>query len=529
MSFVLGEGFVDIEVKADKANKQLDSFKANLKSVQDGMNKVNSFAKRVLFATTAVAGLSLAAAQQQEQATAKLETVLKSTGNAAQRTSEQLHKQAEELENLTGIGDQSIVTMQAILASFTEIQGIRFDRAVEGGIALSELFDTDLKSAAIQLGKALNDPAKGLSAMADSGVSFTESQKEMIKAMQAAGDMAGAQTMILDILGTQGISLMDANTRVLTVSLRRLANRFTNLAEKIGNALIPVIVALDKALTPVINAVAKWVEKNPEFTAGVITLTGAIAALTFGITALGSAAIALSLSPIALVIAKFALLTGLVVGLTAAVATLAIGFTRASQTGDSFTDSLKDTLGLLTFAFKNITVLMDSIPMLMDAALMQLTKLIGGLLQKLGAVEEFFKGKGKSSIKKFGDELVQGAEIAIDEIADKLGQKIGEKTEKERRKEDKARVPDLTLPQFEMPTIPKIDMPDLEQNQQQQAQQTRNVFAGLQESFIAFSTTAKDEQVLDENKKQTTLQESIDESLKSIDGSIAHLSGTFAK
>jgi hypothetical protein len=54
-----------------------------------------------------------------------------------------------------------------------------------------------LSGQAIQLGKALNDPIAGISALSRVGVTFTEEQKATIESMVKMGDVAGAQKLIL--------------------------------------------------------------------------------------------------------------------------------------------------------------------------------------------------------------------------------------------------------------------------------------------------------------------------------------------
>ena len=62
----------------------------------------------------------------------------------------------------------------------------------------------DLNSAAMMVGKALNDPVAGLDgALAARACSSPQIQKDMIKAMVEAGDVAGAQNMILKSLKQQ--------------------------------------------------------------------------------------------------------------------------------------------------------------------------------------------------------------------------------------------------------------------------------------------------------------------------------------
>jgi hypothetical protein len=66
---------------------------------------------------------------------------------------------------------------------------------------MSVALGQDMSSSAIQLGKALNDPIKGVSALQRVGVSFTASQKEQIKTLVQSGRTMDAQKLILDRAG----------------------------------------------------------------------------------------------------------------------------------------------------------------------------------------------------------------------------------------------------------------------------------------------------------------------------------------
>jgi hypothetical protein len=61
---------------------------------------------------------------------------------------------------------------------------------------------TDMKGAAIQVGKALQDPVHGISALRRVGVNFNESQVETIKKLVETGQAAKAQGLILAELNT---------------------------------------------------------------------------------------------------------------------------------------------------------------------------------------------------------------------------------------------------------------------------------------------------------------------------------------
>lgn len=140
---------------------------------------------------------------EQQNAVAQLEARLVSTGGAAGRSSQELQRMAASLQQVSTYGDETIMTAQSLLLTFKQIRGDEFDRATRASLDLATAMGGDLKGAALQLGKALEDPILGLTALRRSGVSFTDEQREQIKAMVEAGEVAKAQNLILAEMETQ--------------------------------------------------------------------------------------------------------------------------------------------------------------------------------------------------------------------------------------------------------------------------------------------------------------------------------------
>ncbi|NCW69970.1 MAG: hypothetical protein EBV86_15685 [Marivivens sp.] len=117
---------------------------------------------------------------------------------------------------------------------------------------LATRLDGDLKSASIMLGKALNDPVANLSAMSRAGIQFSEDQKEVIKALAESGDMAQAQSIILEELEKQYGGSAEAAAKAGTGGLKQLANAFGDLQEEFGKVIMdfmpPVIDGLKNML-----------------------------------------------------------------------------------------------------------------------------------------------------------------------------------------------------------------------------------------------------------------------------------------
>jgi hypothetical protein len=104
---------------------------------------------------------------------------------------------------------------------------------------------------AAQLGKALNDPIKGITALARSGVTFTAQEKEKIKVLVESGKMLEAQDTLLKAIETQvgGTAVATANASdQMRQGLRRAGEvvgrlccclRFNRLVDFINKTVVP--------------------------------------------------------------------------------------------------------------------------------------------------------------------------------------------------------------------------------------------------------------------------------------------------
>ena len=193
---------------------------------------------------------------RQENAIAQLDQRLKSTGATVGFTSKELQGMAASLQKVTTFGDEATIEMQGLLLTFTQIRGPIFQGAQEAILNVAQAMGTDLKSAAIQVGKALNDPKGQLSALSRSGIQFNDVQKEQIKLMQEAGDIAGAQTIILKELETQFGGAARAARDTLGGAITSLSNVMGDLGETIvgkGSEALGVVGGLN-AMTSALSS-----------------------------------------------------------------------------------------------------------------------------------------------------------------------------------------------------------------------------------------------------------------------------------
>ena len=166
-----------------------------------------------------------------ERVETQLNAVLKSTQHSAGLTAIELKNMASEMQMLTAFGDEEVLSMQNILLTFKNIKGDAFRQTTMAVLDLSTAMGMDLKSAAIQVGKALNDPKTGLTMLQRVGITFSESQKEVIKGLVKTGQVAEAQKVILKELESQFGGSAKAATNSFGGALAQLKNKFGDLFE----------------------------------------------------------------------------------------------------------------------------------------------------------------------------------------------------------------------------------------------------------------------------------------------------------
>lgn len=146
---------------------------------------------------------SLSKFDEQAKSDAQLKSALTSTNYAAGRSFDQLATQADALQNQTLFGDEATQQIQAMLLTFKNVRGEIYDQSIPAILDLATAMKIDGKSAAIQLGKALNDPAQNLSALSRNGIQFTAAQEKQIKHFQKTNQLAQAQAIILAEINSQ--------------------------------------------------------------------------------------------------------------------------------------------------------------------------------------------------------------------------------------------------------------------------------------------------------------------------------------
>jgi len=261
--------------------------------------------------TALVAGLTAAADEliDNERLTAQTSAVIKSTGGVANVTAKQVVTMSEDLEDLTTVERQVTQEAANMLLTFTNVRNEAgagndiFNQTTEAVLDVSRALGKDATDSAMLLGKALNDPVRGMTAMTRAGIQFTDQQKEMIKALVESGDLLGAQKIILAELETQFGGSAEAFANTAAGKIERFKNDVGDMFESILLGAIKVGETLNTEvdLWPFDTAV----ESERAASAGLAMGTAYANGLSSAITAVEPEAEAIAVIPVAAIRDQF--------------------------------------------------------------------------------------------------------------------------------------------------------------------------------------------------------------------------------
>ena len=262
------------------------------KAIND-FKKLETKGEKAAFAikkATVPAGLALAAmggflvnaakgAEEARIADQKLASVLDTMGfeDATKRVS----AYAESLEKTVAVDADVIKATQTKLATFSNLAGTvdeaggAFDRATLAALDMAAAGFGSAEGNAVQLGKALQDPIKGIAALAKSGVTFTEQEKDKIEALVESGNLLEAQNIILKAVEGQ----VGGTAAASASSFDKMKFALAGVSDTFGEMLLPVI---DK-LAPKLAKFSEWAQKNKTLLAAVAGVIAGLATAIIGV------------------------------------------------------------------------------------------------------------------------------------------------------------------------------------------------------------------------------------------------------
>ena len=253
---------LQVQVTADtkQAEDGLKKVSGDIGQVEKASTRAVSAVKAFAVGLASIATVStvfsraVAESQKFETTMLRIGAVIKATGGVAGRTAADLRSFARELAMNTLESTEGVLEAQQRLLTFRKVTGDVFDRTIRVAADLSAVLGQNMSSSAIQLGRALEDPVTGLSALARSGTVFTDQQKEMVKKLVESGQLLKAQSFILDELEAQyggaAVAAAQGYAGALDTLGQRLQEFFLSIDENLGltKALSAIYLTAAEAL-----------------------------------------------------------------------------------------------------------------------------------------------------------------------------------------------------------------------------------------------------------------------------------------
>lgn len=203
----------------------------------------------------------------QQDAEKKLEQVERSMGSLGGYTAEQIKLYASLRQEVTKFGDEVSIRAAANLGTFGNIRDDVFLETLAMAQDMAEFFGTDLFNEITGLGRALNDPIKGLTALSRRGISFTNEQTDMISKLVEQNNIYGAQKLILEELANQYGGQSTNAVSNFNDKLIQFNNAWGDFQERMGGAVdevasdfIPALENLQSKLDPIATTLEELIK-----------------------------------------------------------------------------------------------------------------------------------------------------------------------------------------------------------------------------------------------------------------------------
>lgn len=280
IAVVLTADTSDFTQGISKATRQIDSLDEPTKRTSKslGLLKFAAVGAAAVVAAKQVYDFAASAVQSAEQAQvadARLRQVAESMGfvdGAYRGGVARLNEYSTALMKQIGVDDESIKMTQAKLLTFKEIgktmneTGGIFDRATQAAYDLASAGFGSAEGNAIQLGKALNNPIKGINALTRAGITFTDSEKQRIQTLVESNKIGKAQELVLAAIEKQVGGVAEATV----TSAQKAKIAYGEFQEAIGTALLPTVNKMFETLTPMFEKLSEPIARLAEQIANVL-------------------------------------------------------------------------------------------------------------------------------------------------------------------------------------------------------------------------------------------------------------------
>lgn len=184
----------------------------------------------------------------------RLNESLRNTGSYSGLSAAQIVELADKYEFLTGRTKEEEIEAALVLSRFKSLNGEAYPKALDLTNALAHSLGISLIDAAKRIGPILDGNTRSLRSLREEGITLLPSQQKMLTQMVEAGNIAGYQAKLFDIL-TEKVGKAADIHETLGIQAGRAKDTFDELKEGIASELIP---ALEDLAKDVINQLGGW-------------------------------------------------------------------------------------------------------------------------------------------------------------------------------------------------------------------------------------------------------------------------------
>lgn len=248
----------DYQRELQRTQKQLEEVSSSIGKYDKALNSLSGEFSKITVPLTAIAGTSLYAWGQQEEALQRMESALKNSGLSVDQYSAKFQELASNIQKFTVVGDETILKNEQFALSMG-VSAENMEWVQRGAVALQEALGINLTEATKKLAGALQGNMEP----------FNELIPEMRNASTESEKLAILNQKLSDYW-----QVAREKAETFNGALQQAKNAIGDAGEEIGKVLAPAIISLANS----VKGLAEWFSGLSDTTKTLIVALGTTAA-----------------------------------------------------------------------------------------------------------------------------------------------------------------------------------------------------------------------------------------------------------
>lgn len=249
----------DYQRELQKTQKQIEKVSSSIGKYDKALNGLSGAFSKITVPLTAIAGTSLYAWGQQEEALQRMESALKNSGLSVDQYSAKFQELASNIQKFTVVGDETILKNEQFALSMG-VSAENMEWVQRGAVALQDALGINLTEATKKLAGALQGNMEP----------FNELIPEMRNASTESEKLAILNQKLSDYW-----QVAREKAETFNGALQQAKNAIGDAGEEIGKVLAPAIISLANS----VKGLAEWFSGLSDTTKTLIVALGSTAAM----------------------------------------------------------------------------------------------------------------------------------------------------------------------------------------------------------------------------------------------------------